>query len=72
MGTHDWAHAGVAGHTAGALSLLDWGLVGLAAVVVVWAFSAAVRYTLWPGETDPDHVKRRVLVDEVDEEVPGR
>ena len=67
MGTHDWTHAG--GHAAGALSLLEWGLVGLAAVAVVWAFSAAVRYTLWPGEMDPDHVKRRILVDE---EVPGR
>ncbi|MGH8614843.1 MAG: hypothetical protein ACREYF_23150 [Gammaproteobacteria bacterium] len=42
-------------------SLLDLVLVGLAISVVVVAFYLAVHYTLWPGETSPDHIKRRIL-----------
>ena len=52
-------------HTA--TTLVDGGLVALAAVIVLWAFYAAVRYTVRPGEEDPHHVKRRILVDEDEE-----
>jgi hypothetical protein len=52
-------------HTA--TTLVDGGLVALAAVIVLWAFYAAVRYTVKPGEEDRHHVKRRILVDEDEE-----
>ena len=55
-------------HSAGllhtAMTLVDWGRVALAAAIVLWAFCAAVRYTVRPGEEDLHHVKRRILVDE--------
>ena len=50
-----------------ATALVDGGLVVLAAVIVLWAFYAAVRYTVRPGEEDLQHVKRRILVDEDEE-----
>ena len=50
-----------------ATTLVDGGLVVLAAVIVLWAFYAAVRYTVRPGEEDRHHLKRRVLVDEDEE-----
>ncbi|MFH0344830.1 MAG: hypothetical protein ACHBNF_22510 [Chromatiales bacterium] len=49
-------------------SLLELVLVGLAISVVVVAFYLAVRYTLWPGESSPDHIKHRMLTE--DEEQP--
>jgi len=55
-------------HAAGLLhratTPIDCALVILAAAVVLWAFYAAARYTIRPGEEDPHHVKRRILVDE--------
>jgi hypothetical protein len=64
------AHAAGAWHA----SLVEWGLVLAAAVVLVWALALALRYTLRPGEADPLHIKRRILVDEPDEveEARGR
>ena len=50
-----------------ATTLVDGGLVVLAAVIVLWAFYAAVRYTVRPGEEDRHHLKRRILVDEDEE-----
>lgn len=48
----------------GRIGLFDGALVALAAAVVVWTVYAAVRYTVRPGEEDPQHVKRRILIDE--------
>jgi hypothetical protein len=64
------AHAATAWHA----SLAEWGLVLAAAVVLVWSLALALRYTLRPGETDPLHIKHRILVDEPDEveEARGR
>jgi len=61
-------------HTAGAshASALEWLLVFAAAVVLVWALGLALRYTVRPGERDPDHIKRRILVDETDEPEEAR
>ena len=62
-------------HAAGAshASLLEWMLVFVAAIVLVWALALAIRYTVRPQETEADHIKRRIL-DEVDEpyEAPPR
>ena len=48
-------------------SVLEWLLVFAAATVLVWALGLALRYTVNPRETDPGHIKRRVLLDDVDE-----
>jgi hypothetical protein len=62
-------------HPAGLLHAVttpvDWALVVLAAAVVLWAFYSAVRYTIRPGEEDPHHVKRRIVVDEDTGEDPS-
>jgi len=50
-----------------AATLVDGGLVALAAAIVLWAFYAAVRYTVRPGEEDLHHVKRRILLEEDEE-----
>lgn len=39
-------------------------IVGGAAVATAWAFWAAIKATVHPGENEPDHIKRLVLEDE--------
>jgi hypothetical protein len=46
-------------------SALEWVAVAVAAVAVVWSIWRSVRLTLRPGETEPDHIKRSVLVEPV-------
>jgi len=61
-------------HTAGAAhaSLVEWVLVISAAIALVWALGLALRYTVRPGETDPRHIKHRILLDEFDETEEAR
>jgi len=63
-------------HAAGAshASAFEWVLVFVAAVVLVWTLGLAIRYTVRPEETDPGHIKRRILSDESAEaeETPHR
>jgi hypothetical protein len=61
-------------HAAGAphASLLEWMLVFAAAIVLVWALGLAIRYTVHPGETEALHIKRRILLDDVDESEEAR
>ena len=61
-------------HAAGAshASLLEWMLVFAAAIVLVWALGLAIRYTVHPGETQDSHIKRRILLDDVDEPEEAR
>jgi hypothetical protein len=56
-------HAAHASHA----SVFEWMLVCAAAVVLVWSLALALRYTVRPGERDPGHIKRRILLDETDE-----
>ena len=56
-------HAASASHA----SIFEYVLVFAAAIVLVWTLGLALRYTVRPRETDPDHIKRRILVDEIDE-----
>lgn len=42
----------------------EYVLVAAAAVVMVWTLYLAFRYTVRPGEQNPDHIKRRILEDE--------
>jgi hypothetical protein len=46
------------------LSLFGWILVGAALVLGVWALWLSVRWTFFPGETEPDHPKRSILDDD--------
>ena len=48
-------------------SLLEWMLVFAAAIVLVWALGLAIRYTVHPEETEASHIKRRILLDDIDE-----
>ena len=63
-------------HAAGAphASAFEYVLVFAAAIVLVWALGLALRYTVRPRETDPGHIKRRILIDEIEEaeETPHR
>ncbi len=56
-------------HAAGAshASLVEWILVFAAAIVLVWALGLAIRYTVHPEETEASHIKRRILLDDIDE-----
>jgi hypothetical protein len=56
-------HAASASHA----SALEWVLVLAAAIVLVWSLGLALRYTVRPEELDADHIKRRILVDDIDE-----
>ena len=55
-------HAAHASHA----SVFEYVLVFAAAIVLVWTLGLALRYTVRPRETDPDHIKRRILIDEID------
>ena len=55
-------HASHASHA----SVLEWLLVVAAAIVLIWAHGLALRYTVSPRETDPGHIKRRILLDDTD------
>ncbi|MFB6240898.1 MAG: hypothetical protein ABEJ46_04975 [Gemmatimonadota bacterium] len=54
------------GRQTAAAGLLDWLLVGLAALAVLVVIVLCVRYFLRPGERSEEHVKRRVLREEVE------
>jgi len=56
------AHSGHGG--AARPDLFEYVLVGIAIVAAAWTIYLAVRYTLRPGESNPDHIKRRILEDE--------
>ncbi len=53
------AHA----HDLAALSWVEWIVVGLCALAVVWVIWRAVVLTVRPGEADPHHIKRSILDD---------
>jgi hypothetical protein len=61
-------HAASASHA----SALEWVLVLAAAIVLVWSLGLALRYTVRPGELDADHIKRRILVEDIDEATEAR
>lgn len=53
-------------HAATRPDLYEYLLVGVAAVAAAWTIYLAVRYTVRPGEDNPDHIKRRILEDAED------
>lgn len=36
-------------------------VVVLATITLIYAFYRAVYVSIWPGEVEPDHIKRRIL-----------
>ena len=46
------------------MNLLSIAVVGIAFAVVVVAYYLAIKCTFWPGEDEPDHIKRRILEDD--------
>jgi len=50
-------------HVSGPGSVAEVLLVVVALAIVLVSFYLAVRYTFWPGELSPNHIKRRVLED---------
>jgi hypothetical protein len=46
-----------------------WIVTGVALLIVIYAFYVGITKALWPGETDPAHIKYRIL-DDSDEEQP--
>ena len=53
-------------------SAQDVALVALGVVVVMVTTTYTVLYLIRPGETDPDHVKRRILEDDAGNLDDGR
>lgn len=47
---------------------LDWFFLALSVVAVVVVILLCVRYFVRPGESSEDHIKRRVLRDEIEGE----
>lgn len=45
------------------LSAFEWALTAAAGLAAAWTIWLAVRYTLTPGESEPDHIKRMILDD---------
>lgn len=43
---------------------VDWAILVAGALITAWVIWLAVRWTLKPGEEEPDHVKRSILDDE--------
>ncbi len=48
----------------GGPSPLDYFLVSIAGVIVIYAGYKAIRHTLRPGERDHDHIKWRIIEEE--------
>ena len=45
-------------------AIFGWAMVALATVVVMAAFYVWITRSLWPGEEDENHIKRRILNDD--------
>ena len=59
-------------HAASHAFAFEYVLVFAAAIVLVWTLVLALRYTVRPRETDPDHIKRRILDDELEQREEAR
>lgn len=46
----------------------DWFLLGLSVLAVIVVIALCVRFFVRPGESSEEHIKRRILRDEVERE----
>ncbi len=51
-------------HDLSAMGPWQWLLVAAASLAVIWVIWRAVVLTVRPGEEDPEHIKRSILLDE--------
>ncbi len=47
--------------------VFGWIMVSIATIIVIATFYFWITRSLWPGEQDENHIKRRILIDD---EVP--
>lgn len=50
-------------HIQGPIEPLTWVTIGVSALFVAWTIVRAVRYSIHPGEEEPDHIKRSILAE---------
>ena len=48
-------------HMAGPQAWWEYVLVACAIVILAWVLYRAFKYTFWPGEKEPGHIKRKIL-----------
>lgn len=53
--------SGHSGHAGGPQGLVGWLVVAVAVVVDLFVVGLCAKYFLSPGESSPDHIKRRIL-----------
>lgn len=41
--------------------MIGWSIVAVGSIATLWTIVAATYWIIWPGETDPKHVKRLIL-----------
>ena len=46
------------------LTTWDWVQFGVESAIFVWVLWLTIKWTLKPGEDEPDHVKRSILDDD--------
>ena len=54
-------------HDVSDFGVLEWLLIALAGLLVVWVIWRAIVLTVRPGEDDPHHIKRSILDDDAPE-----
>ncbi len=67
---HPGFSASTEGRHRGPLSAFDYLVVVVAVVIVAVVFVLLIKLLIWPGESSPDHIKRRILRDEPTERQP--
>jgi len=41
--------------------VIGWIVVIVGVAATLWTFAAAIYWTIWPGESEPEHPKRMIL-----------
>jgi hypothetical protein len=41
--------------------MIGWIIVAVGTVATLWTICASIYWTIWPGETEPDHPKNIIL-----------
>lgn len=55
------------GRHSGPASAVDYAVIVVAVVIVAVVVVLFIKYLFWPGETSPEHIKRRILRDDWEE-----
>ena len=44
-------------------AVIGWLVIAIASIIVIGAYYYCISFSLWPGEQDDNHIKRRILND---------